>query len=729
MTRPRRCGGVDRPLSPAAAEARGRRQMGGSLCPHRVSDAADGRPHSRSDGPTSSSPFALPRPDPHRRRSARHAGACRRLLRARHRAHRRRGCDRAGRAVVRVPRGPDGPRPADVVDPLSGPRHGQAAGRPRRRPVDEPSYRRPVGGAAGLPLPPDRRPRRGPGRAPGLRARHGGHGRVPVHGRHGDHGRARLPPSRRRAGGDDGRADHRDPANRRITGACHRPRSRGLGGPAPPSPPDGRGRGGRPGAHGPWTGACRPRGGHGPARRPTSATATSRSTPSTGRSCAWARSVATTKSSRASTGRSASSVGSCAPASPSWSPMSPSTPTTPRPMPTCAARSASRSRSMARCSASSTSKAPRTRRSSQGDLDTMIVVGDRVAAALALGRERQALQERADLFGRLARFGSAINASLDPVTAHESIIVAVSDVLEVDITTLILRDQATGEDRIVAIRGGDERYVGASIPPGEGTAGKALAEGRVVNQDQINREEFPATLRGARVPDVLVGASFPLLRDDVVIGAMAVTRLDLSRTFTPLELEMMPLIASQIALALNNVELHARDGRGRRPRPADGPLEPASPRCRAGPAVRGAGAVRPGAAPPGRRDPVRPRPLRAVQQAPRPPDRRRRPSRVRLDPHPAPAFERPRGALRGRGVPGRARRRQPGRGPARGRGDPARARSGRDPGIGRRGAARHGLGRLRVARPERGLARGLLEVADVGLQMAKRGGRNQVVAA
>ncbi len=70
-----------------------------------------------------------------------------------------------------------------------------------------------------------------------------------------------------------------------------------------------------------------------------------------------------------------------------------------------------------------------------GDLDTMIVVGDRIAAALALGRERQALQERAELFGRLARFGSAINASLDAATANESIIGAVADMLEVDITT------------------------------------------------------------------------------------------------------------------------------------------------------------------------------------------------------------------------------------------------------------------------------------------------------
>lgn len=193
-----------------------------------------------------------------------------------------------------------------------------------------------------------------------------------------------------------------------------------------------------------------------------------------------------------------------------------------------------------------------------GDLDTMMVVGDRVAAALALGRERQALQERAELFGRLAQFGSAINASLDPATAHESMIGAVAEVLEVDITTLVLRDATTGEDRIVAIRGGDERYVGARIQPGEGNVGRALAESAVVVSDLIEREEFPLALRGARVPDNLVCASFPLLYGDTVIGAMTVLRLDLARVFSVLEIETMPLIASQIALALNNIQLHAQ---------------------------------------------------------------------------------------------------------------------------------------------------------------------------
>ena len=69
---------------------------------------------------------------------------------------------------------------------------------------------------------------------------------------------------------------------------------------------------------------------------------------------------------------------------------------------------------------------------------------------------------------RLAAFGNAINASLDLATAHAAIVGAVADVLQVDIVSLVLRDPATGEDRIVAISGGDERYVGVRIPPGEG---------------------------------------------------------------------------------------------------------------------------------------------------------------------------------------------------------------------------------------------------------------------
>ena len=193
-----------------------------------------------------------------------------------------------------------------------------------------------------------------------------------------------------------------------------------------------------------------------------------------------------------------------------------------------------------------------------GDRDTMVLIGDRIAAALALAREREALRERADVFGRMARFGSAITASLEPETAYAAIVGSIAVALETDIASLILRDEASGDDRIVAIHGGDTRYIGASIPRGEGASGQALAEGRIVTAAALDRSAFPTTVRRARTEDVLAVAATPLVREGVVIGALSLARRDLARPYTALELEALPLVASQVSLALANVALHAR---------------------------------------------------------------------------------------------------------------------------------------------------------------------------
>ena len=88
--------------------------------------------------------------------------------------------------------------------------------------------------------------------------------------------------------------------------------------------------------------------------------------------------------------------------------------------------------------------------------------------------------------------------------------------------------------------------------------GQAIAERRIVSSESFARSSFPTTVKGARVSDVLVGASVPLLGEDGIVGAIALGGSDLARSFTALELETMPLIASQVTLALANVELHAR---------------------------------------------------------------------------------------------------------------------------------------------------------------------------
>lgn len=192
------------------------------------------------------------------------------------------------------------------------------------------------------------------------------------------------------------------------------------------------------------------------------------------------------------------------------------------------------------------------------DRDTLVVVGDRIAMSLALTSERTALLDRAALFTRLAAFGSAVNASLDQPIAHASIVGGVAAALEADIVTLVLRDPATDENRIAAIHGGDPRYLGVRLPPGEGMTSLAITERRVVSTPALARADYPATVRGARVEDVLAVAVMPLIHEEAVIGAVSVSRRDLAHPFTPLELEAIPLIASQVALALTNVSLHAR---------------------------------------------------------------------------------------------------------------------------------------------------------------------------
>jgi diguanylate cyclase (GGDEF)-like protein len=194
----------------------------------------------------------------------------------------------------------------------------------------------------------------------------------------------------------------------------------------------------------------------------------------------------------------------------------------------------------------------------EGDRDTLVLIGDRVAGALALARERDALSERAELFTRLAAFGSAINASLDPDSAYTAIVESVATALQTDVVALVLRDESTGDDRIVALNGGDGRYVGVRIPRGEGMVSRAMVERRVLSDAALRRESFPSTLQGARDVDVLANAAVPLIHEAEVIGGVSVCRLDLARPYTPLELEALPLIASQVSLALANVALHTK---------------------------------------------------------------------------------------------------------------------------------------------------------------------------
>lgn len=192
------------------------------------------------------------------------------------------------------------------------------------------------------------------------------------------------------------------------------------------------------------------------------------------------------------------------------------------------------------------------------DRSTLVLVAERLAGAIALGRDRQALTERAERFAALAEFARRINALLDPREVYPLICDAVSAVLPSDVVVLTLLDQTIGDYRIAAMTGPDQRFVGVRILEGEGLSGVAIAERRLVIDDHFDRERYPSSMRSVQTDAAVATLAVPLLRDNDVLGAMTLVRRDLSKPYAALDLEVAPIIAGQVALAIANSWLHAQ---------------------------------------------------------------------------------------------------------------------------------------------------------------------------
>jgi diguanylate cyclase (GGDEF)-like protein len=190
------------------------------------------------------------------------------------------------------------------------------------------------------------------------------------------------------------------------------------------------------------------------------------------------------------------------------------------------------------------------------DRSTLVMVAERLAGAIALGRDRQALTERAARFTALAELARRISASLDPREVYPLICEAVSAVIPSDVVVLTLQDDALGDYRIAAMSGPDQRFVGVRILEGEGMSGVAIAERRLVVDDHFDRKRYPSTIRSVPADSVVATLAVPILRDNDVLGAMTLVRQDLARPYSALDLEVAPIVAGQVAMAIANVWLH-----------------------------------------------------------------------------------------------------------------------------------------------------------------------------
>ncbi len=195
------------------------------------------------------------------------------------------------------------------------------------------------------------------------------------------------------------------------------------------------------------------------------------------------------------------------------------------------------------------------------DLRVMVAVADRIAAALIIGRERQRLSERADLFRHLHEFSEAINGTLQPDELFRAIVRSVSIVVEADIAALHVHDRDSGRYLLRAVEGSELGTLGAEARPGEGMAGRAIRDRTMIIDDAAPRPQALRTVDAGFMPSTppgpMLSASIPLIRDRAVLGALTLMRDDRSRTFTELERDALAMIGQQTALAVTNVQLHA----------------------------------------------------------------------------------------------------------------------------------------------------------------------------
>jgi diguanylate cyclase (GGDEF)-like protein len=193
----------------------------------------------------------------------------------------------------------------------------------------------------------------------------------------------------------------------------------------------------------------------------------------------------------------------------------------------------------------------------RSDLEAMLLVADQLASALAIARQREDIAAQAALFRRLAEFSAAANRAASPDELYGVIARSVSTVISSESVVVVVLDHATDRYLIRAITGGDPKFVGAEVRPGEGLSGRAMTRRHLVVAERLERANFPSAVRAARIPDVVTAVSVPLILDDAVIGAITLLRERLDSPFSLAEQEVLDLLGNQAALAISKIWLLA----------------------------------------------------------------------------------------------------------------------------------------------------------------------------
>ena len=201
----------------------------------------------------------------------------------------------------------------------------------------------------------------------------------------------------------------------------------------------------------------------------------------------------------------------------------------------------------------------------EDDFATMQIVADRLAAALALGRERQKLTERAALLDRLTTFATVLGSSLDPATMDDEVANGAErrhpGATRSCSSTATRRPASSSSTpspaATASVIGEPDRARRGHHRPGDRARGPSSSTDRM-RARRASRRPSPAS----QLPDALAAMSAPMVIGDEVVGRRDLAAQATStRPFTAQEQEIAALLAGKVGLALANARLHQKTRR------------------------------------------------------------------------------------------------------------------------------------------------------------------------
>ena len=192
------------------------------------------------------------------------------------------------------------------------------------------------------------------------------------------------------------------------------------------------------------------------------------------------------------------------------------------------------------------------------DLRLIETVAERLSVALVLGREQEALKERARLFAALNEFAQAAGAMVDEDLLAATLLDGIAGVVPHDASWLTLLDRDGTRHIIQAVRGDDvdPLAVGRDAQSYDGPAARAIRRQALVAE----RHVADSSTRAKSIPWKAKSGSMvavPLIHDGVVLGTFVVGRVGTDAAFSDLEREVLTLLGAQAALAAANARLLA----------------------------------------------------------------------------------------------------------------------------------------------------------------------------